>query len=233
MRKVAYSTTPLLKKPRRLCVIPSISASEFSSGELSDSVPPLPAPMPPLSELQGDRQPSLQPPLPLPSPTPLSVDSFPSLQLKKPTHPQPCADLQPLEIPAMSPKPTHTQPLSKKSRKNRLAKDVMFKRRQNKCRQYNLNPKKPIVVENYKPKSLKLPKTWIPELGLQESDKEIILSDTEWLNDRIINAAQKLLKKANPEDESSPHSVPRGPANHPLPNCEKEAWCGLFKGEGG
>ena len=159
------------KKPRGLCVIPSISASEFSSGELSDSVPPLSAPMPPLSELQGDRQPSLQPPLPLPSPTPLSVDSFPSLQspiqkceplqlstpfhdsddnssspgfatstpnldggyfpdffppmvdvpspisipppllppenqvhpqqLKKPTHPQPCADLQPLEIPAL------------------------------------------------------------------------------------------------------------------------------------
>ena len=256
------------KKPRGVCAIPSISASELRSGELSDSIPPLPPPMPSLSELQSNRQPSLQLPLPLPSPASVSVDLFPSLpspiqkceplqlstpfhdfdddscspgfatstpkldggyfpdffppmvdvpsqisnpapllppenlvhpqQLKKPTHPQPCADLQPLEIPALSPKPTDTQPPSKKCRKNRLAMDVMFKRRRNKCRQYNLNPKKPIVVENYKPKSLKMPKTWIPELGLQQSDKEIVLSDTALLDDSIINAAQKLLKKANP-----------------------------------
>ena len=59
-------------------------------------------------------------------------------------------------------------------------------------------PKETIDVEKYKPKSLKLDKPWIPELGLKQSDREILLSQTAWLNDAIINAAQKLLKKANP-----------------------------------
>ena len=55
-----------------------------------------------------------------------------------------------------------------------------------------------IVVESYKLKPLKLAKTGIPELGLRQSDREILLSHTAWLNDDIVNAAQKLLKKANP-----------------------------------
>ena len=41
-------------------------------------------------------------------------------------------------------------------------------------------------------------RSWIPELGLKHKEKEILLSPNEWLNDNIINAAQKLLKQANP-----------------------------------
>ena len=63
---------------------------------------------------------------------------------------------------------------------------------------FNSKSNQHIVVENHKPKSLKLAKPWIPKLGLKQSDREILLSHTAWLNDDIINAAQKLLKKANP-----------------------------------
>ena len=38
---------------------------------------------------------------------------------------------------------------------------------------------------------------WIPDLNLFSEDKEIFLSDS-WLNDRLINAAQKLLQAAFP-----------------------------------
>ena len=38
---------------------------------------------------------------------------------------------------------------------------------------------------------------WVPELHLQESDREALLSCTAWLSDSVINAAQLLLKKAN------------------------------------
>ena len=38
---------------------------------------------------------------------------------------------------------------------------------------------------------------WIPDLNLFGEDKEILLSDS-WLNDRLINAAQKLLQAAFP-----------------------------------
>ena len=41
-------------------------------------------------------------------------------------------------------------------------------------------------------------KSWVPELGLLWEDKEILLCDSSWLNDRHINAAQRLLKAANP-----------------------------------
>ena len=35
---------------------------------------------------------------------------------------------------------------------------------------------------------------WVPELGLTTSDRNILLHPTAWLNDRIIDAAQKLIK---------------------------------------
>ena len=38
----------------------------------------------------------------------------------------------------------------------------------------------------------------IPELGLRQSDREVLLSHTAWLNDDIVNAVLKLLRKANP-----------------------------------
>ena len=41
-------------------------------------------------------------------------------------------------------------------------------------------------------------KSWVPELGLLWEDKEILLCDSSWLNDRHINAAQRLLEAANP-----------------------------------
>ena len=41
-------------------------------------------------------------------------------------------------------------------------------------------------------------KVWIECLGLFETDREIVLSPTGWLNDRIINAAQTLLKNQFP-----------------------------------
>ncbi len=40
-------------------------------------------------------------------------------------------------------------------------------------------------------------KKWIPELGLSNHDREVLLSDA-WLTDSIVNGAQKLLKKRNP-----------------------------------
>ena len=36
---------------------------------------------------------------------------------------------------------------------------------------------------------------WLPQLFLTQSDKEILMSDSSWLNDRLINAAQTLLKR--------------------------------------
>ena len=39
---------------------------------------------------------------------------------------------------------------------------------------------------------------WIPELGLRKFDKEVLQSETGWLNDNIVDAAQILLKKVCP-----------------------------------
>ena len=52
-------------------------------------------------------------------------------------------------------------------------------------------------ADTYKPKN-RSPKKWIPMLGLCLSDKEILLSSTEWFKNNIINATQKLLKEPNP-----------------------------------
>ena len=73
----------------------------------------------------------------------------------------------------------------------------MFKRRQKRVK-FNSQSIEPNHVESYKPKSIKLAEMWLPELEFKQSDKEILLSYTTWLNDDIINAAQKLLKKENP-----------------------------------
>jgi Ulp1 family protease len=40
--------------------------------------------------------------------------------------------------------------------------------------------------------------SWLPQLGLTIAEKMILLSTKEWLNDVIINAAQKLIKELNP-----------------------------------
>ena len=74
----------------------------------------------------------------------------------------------------------------------------MFKRRQKKVKHTTAERKQVIAVEDHLP-TRKAPKVryWIPELGLHDRDREILLS-TEWLNDRIIDATQQLLKQACP-----------------------------------
>ena len=39
---------------------------------------------------------------------------------------------------------------------------------------------------------------WVPELGLTTRDRNILLHPTAWLNDNIIDAAQKLIKTLCP-----------------------------------
>ena len=58
-----------------------------------------------------------------------------------------------------------------------------------------------IDVDDYKQKcsSKKVkPKVWIANLKLTEQDKKTLLDPVGWLNDSIINAAQRLLKKQFP-----------------------------------
>lgn len=53
-----------------------------------------------------------------------------------------------------------------------------------------------IDISTYEPKHEKSEsKPWISELSLLESDKDIVLNTTAWINDSVVNAAQKLLKK--------------------------------------
>ena len=56
-----------------------------------------------------------------------------------------------------------------------------------------------ITVEDYKLKEpIQLLKLWLPELNLAKSDQDILLNPAAWLADSLIDAAQTLLKKANP-----------------------------------
>ncbi len=70
----------------------------------------------------------------------------------------------------------------------------MFNRRQKRVK-LNSNPKELIVVKNVKVKKVN---KWIPELGLYESDRKVLLSSTEWITDGIVNAAQHLMREVNP-----------------------------------
>ena len=82
-----------------------------------------------------------------------------------------------------------------------LVKNVVKLHRQErreKCKVKIMDPKADVIdADMYKPRS-KSPKKWILELGLDLTDKKILLSSTELWNDNIVNAAQKLLKKVNP-----------------------------------
>ena len=42
------------------------------------------------------------------------------------------------------------------------------------------------------------PHRWIADLGMTQGDKEVLLSNSAWLSDAIVNAAQDLLRKRNP-----------------------------------
>ena len=39
---------------------------------------------------------------------------------------------------------------------------------------------------------------WLPHLNLNQEDKLLLTSPTAWLNDKIVNASQNLLKEAYP-----------------------------------
>ena len=96
--------------------------------------------------------------------------------------------------------PNHTtiQNSQLKKRNYQLSKNLM--RGKAKKVKIDVNLGQPIDVDVYSPINLKVdrPKQWIPKLNLFYSDKEILLTTSEWLNDTIINAALILLKKRNP-----------------------------------
>ncbi len=94
--------------------------------------------------------------------------------------------------------PTSAKPtLASRKRKNTGAKGLMSHRRQKRARLYSCE--EVITVEEYK---LKKPeqsrKLWIPELNLAKSEQDVLLNPTAWLTGTLIDAAQILLKKANP-----------------------------------
>jgi len=80
---------------------------------------------------------------------------------------------------------------------NTHAKNLMLKRRQRKEMKDLNDPSNPICVEEHQSKK-KEPVMWIQELRLSPSDRDILFNSTAWLTDSIVDAAQKLLKKACP-----------------------------------
>ena len=154
-----------------------------------------------LPPIEDDLDDSIESIPPLPPPLPSTLEKL-SKQLVNSKNPDPPKDSQSPknpDPPKDSQPPKNPDPPSRKRPRNELAKQMMFKRRQNRVKPHSNHVKKPIDVESYKPKRSKIEKRWwIPELGLVQSDRDILLSPTEWLSDNIVNASQKLLKKANP-----------------------------------
>ena len=94
---------------------------------------------------------------------------------------------------------THLQPA--KRQQNVKAKKLMFRNRQQKCK--DRPPLDSMDLDAYTPKTTqKASKMWIQNglFTLTEEDKSILYSQTEtaWLTDTIINAAQKLLSQKVP-----------------------------------
>ena len=84
-------------------------------------------------------------------------------------------------------------------RKRKLfASDVMKHHRQKRPKK-DVNLGNPIDVDKIITKSpIKSPSPWLPSIGLSQIERDILISQSRWLNDRIVNAAQLLIKKANP-----------------------------------
>ena len=62
---------------------------------------------------------------------------------------------------------------------------------------------------------------WLPELKLDESDKEALLAPTGWLSGNLINAAQELLKKQFSNLSAGLQGVELGLVmNFKIPGCE-------------
>ena len=84
-----------------------------------------------------------------------------------------------------------------------------------------------ITVEDYKLKEpIQSQKLWLPELNLAKSDWDILLNPTAWLTDSLIDAAQTLLKKANPAMQGL-QSVIRGMTMN-FDVVRETAWTLLF-----
>jgi len=186
----------LTRKPRA----PVISESDDEDPD--DTIPPLLPPMPPLSELK--RKPSA--PVISGSDDEDQDDTVPPLNafegfttstpvLKGGFFPEffPGTSLNNLLSPIQT-EPPSTQP---RKRRNNAAQDLMFCRRQKQVKWSSYQDA--ITVEDYKLKEpIQLLKLWLPELNLAKSDQDILLNPAAWLADSLIDAAQTLLKKANP-----------------------------------
>ena len=77
-----------------------------------------------------------------------------------------------------------------------FAKDVIRKRR-SLLPKIHLNRSDPIDVEKIHDNECQGTRAWLPSQTLYMNEKDILQSN-RWLNDRIVNAAQNLLKEANP-----------------------------------
>ena len=83
--------------------------------------------------------------------------------------------------------------------KNIMAKMLLKTHRKAKAEKKSRQCTSPIDVDKYKcKKKFREAKTWIAELGLSHTDRRIIASPTGWLNDKIMDGAQKLLRYVNP-----------------------------------
>ena len=96
-------------------------------------------------------------------------------------------------------------------------------------------PSEPIDVESLqlsnRGQQAKTDKTWIHNelYCLMQSDRDILLSPSAWLNDSIVSAAQKLLKQQLPvrngeTPDCSPSSNPKQDHQAQLCRCPKAVW---------
>lgn len=96
------------------------------------------------------------------------------------------------------PNPPQGKHQQRPARRNTKAQNLLFQERQKRIA--SSDPKNAITVEEYKMRTEEQPiEPWIPSLELTQHDKLILLSPAEWATDSIINAAQTLLRKANPQ----------------------------------
>lgn len=58
-----------------------------------------------------------------------------------------------------------------------------------------LSPKKPKFSSRDEQFS---PAPWLLHLGLDENDRQLLLNSSAWLNDKVINASQHVLKQDHP-----------------------------------
>jgi len=89
-----------------------------------------------------------------------------------------------------------TKKVTYKLKKNVKARDL-FKAERQKMRNLDMNKVDRVCLADDKP-STKVPATtnkWIDDLHLLQEDQQIILSQTAWINDRVIDACQQLLKQ--------------------------------------